>query len=107
MGLGVHCEKPPPSSSAPYHIGIILAERFVRYSHQEYQSYTDSFNNVLRAKDQIKRVVAKGDLVAPDKQIAKKVKLVHKINPNGKKAGRVRVILSGHDGTGGHLNRLD
>lgn len=52
-------------------------------------------------------VVAKGDLVTPHEQIAKKVKIVHKINPKGKKTGRVQVILSSHDGTGESMNRPD
>ncbi|KAI0450091.1 hypothetical protein F5B21DRAFT_517692 [Xylaria acuta] len=107
MGLGVRCEKPLPVYSAPCHIGIILAERFASYCHQEDQRYTDSFDGVLRAKDHIKWVVARGDLVTPHEQIVKKVKMVHKINPNGKKTGRVNVILSSHDETGEDLNRHD
>lgn len=54
MGLGVGCEKPPLVTSAPYHIGVILAERFASYYHQEDQRYTDSFDGIERAKDHIK-----------------------------------------------------
>ncbi|KAI0415867.1 hypothetical protein F5X98DRAFT_376248 [Xylaria grammica] len=106
MGLGVYCEKPPPNSRAPYHIGIVLAERFARYAHEEWQRYDDSLDGVSRAKDHIKWVVAKGDLVTPHEQIAKKVKIVHKITPRGKKAGRVRVILSSREETGDDINQL-
>ncbi|KAI1737444.1 hypothetical protein F4680DRAFT_214502 [Xylaria scruposa] len=107
MGLGLRCEKPPHVASAPYHIGVILAERFASYCHQEDQCYVDSFDGISRAKDQIKWVVAKGDLVTPYEQIEKKVKIVHKITPRGKKTGRVKVILSSHDGTSDNLNRPD
>ncbi|KAI0532804.1 hypothetical protein GGR58DRAFT_522464 [Xylaria digitata] len=97
MGLGIGCEKPPPNSSAPCHIGVVLAERFAGYFHEESQRYNDSFDDILRAKDNIKWVVARGDLVTPREGIAKKVDI----------AGRVRVILSCHDGIGENLNRLD
>ncbi|KAI3339486.1 hypothetical protein F4824DRAFT_45665 [Ustulina deusta] len=107
MGLGVSCEQPPHNSGAPYHIGVVLAEQFASYFHQEHQRYADTFDNVFRAKDHIKWVVAKGDLVTPHEQITKTVKIVQKINPKGKKAGRVRVILSSHDRTSEHLSQLN
>ncbi|KAI3320302.1 hypothetical protein HD806DRAFT_507127 [Xylariaceae sp. AK1471] len=100
MGLGIGCELPPPNSSCPYHIGVVIAERFASYSHEECQKYTDTFDNVHRAKDNIKWVVAKDDLVTPHEGIEKKVKIVHKVTRTGKKAGRVAVVLSCHVNTG-------
>ncbi|KAI1349090.1 hypothetical protein F5Y01DRAFT_327762 [Xylaria sp. FL0043] len=105
IGLGVDCEPPPPNVSAPYHIGVVLAERSANYPYLEQQRYIDSFDNVVRVKDHIKWVVSKGDLVTPHEQIVKKVKIVHKITPRGKKAGRVRVVLSTHDGNSHDIYR--
>ncbi|KAI1307552.1 hypothetical protein F5Y03DRAFT_405610 [Xylaria venustula] len=100
MGLGVGCKPPPPSFGSLYHIGVVIAERFASHPYLEQQRYIDSFDNISRVKDHIKWMVAKGDLVnqTPPKEIVKKVKLVYKVNPNGKKTGRVRVVLSMHDG---------
>ncbi|GAW16725.1 hypothetical protein ANO14919_061620 [Xylariales sp. No.14919] len=71
-----------------------------------WQRYNDSLDGVARAKDHIEWVVAKGGLVTPHEQIAKKVKIVHKITTRGKKAGRVREILSSHEETGDDMNQL-
>jgi hypothetical protein len=106
MGLGLGSELPAPNSSCPYHIGVVLAERFTSYAHEECQKYTDTFDNVPRARDNIKWVVAKDDLVTPHEGIEKKVKIVHKVTPTGKKAGRIEVVLSCHANTGEAPSRL-
>ncbi|KAJ8121543.1 hypothetical protein ONZ43_g2029 [Nemania bipapillata] len=106
MGLGIGCQKPPANSSAPYHIGVVLAERFASYLHEEQQRYADSFDGVYRAKDHINWVIAKGDLVTPDEMIEKKLKIFHKINPQGKKAGRIIVVISDHEERMNQLSRI-
>jgi hypothetical protein len=100
MGLGVGCEIPAPNSSCHYHVGVVLAERFTSYSYAKDQQYMDTFDHVLRARDHIKWVVAKDDLVTPHEGIEKRVKIIHKVTPKGKKAGRIVVVLSGHEEAG-------
>ncbi|KAI8635597.1 hypothetical protein F5Y19DRAFT_408383 [Xylariaceae sp. FL1651] len=109
MGLGIGCEMPAPNSSSSHHIGVVLAEQFARYSHRESQKYTDTFDNIARAKDHVKWIVAKGDLLTPHEGIEKKVKIIQKVTRTGKKAGRVIVVLSGHENFGetpSQLSRL-
>lgn len=98
MGLGVGCTIPPPALKCPYHIGVVLSKRFAEYDHELAQQYTDSFDNVARAKDNIKWVVARGDLVTNDGSIEKRVKILQKLTRTGKTTGRVTVVLSQHAG---------
>jgi len=106
MGLGIGCELPAPNIGCPYHIGVVLADRFKIYSHKEIQLYTDTFDGVNRAKDHIKWVVAKDDLVTPHEGIEKKVKIIHKVTRTGKKAGRVVTVLSNHEDYWQETDRL-
>ena len=97
MGLGMGGDRLVPVTGCPYHVGLVAAERFTSYDHEEAQRYTDSFDDVDRAKDNIKWIIAKGDLISPDQPIEKSTKVVWKTRPNGKKAGRVQLVFSDQD----------
>lgn len=113
MGLGMGGDRLVPVIGCPYHIGFVVAERFASYDHDEFQRYTDSFDDGVRAKDNVKWIIARGDLVSPEQPIEKSTKVVWKTRPNGKKAGRIKLVFSsqtrpgvpatqlsrGHDGT--------
>lgn len=94
MGLGKVCDAPPAVSECPYHVGVVVASRFAPYDHVESQKYVDTFDNITRAKDNIKWIIEKGDLIAHNSAIDKSEKIVRKTNPNGNKTGRVIIVVS-------------
>jgi hypothetical protein len=96
MGLGLGCEVPPPCVRCPFHIGVVAAKRFAPYHHLQEQKYTDSFDNIHRAKDHIQWVLAKGDLI-PVEGIVKTVTVIQKLKPTSKKTGRVIIVTSESD----------
>ncbi|KAI0125388.1 hypothetical protein BJ170DRAFT_501363 [Xylariales sp. AK1849] len=97
MGLGMGCTKPAPVVQFPYDIGIKIARRFASYDHDESQKYTDSLDWIERAKDNIKWIIGKGDLILPDSPTIKRETLVRKTTPNGNKVGTV-VLVNLHSG---------
>ena len=94
MGLGVGCIPPAPVTQCPYHIGVVLAERWTRYSHEESQRYEDSFDNMARAKENIKWVVARGDLITQDEGIHVSQPIIKKLSRNGNRAGVLTLAFS-------------
>ena len=104
MGLGIGCSIPPPVLKCPCHIGIVLAKRFAKYDHKPQQRYTDTFDNIDRARDNIKWVVAKDDLITEKDGIQRMLRVVKKKTTAsrtfGKSVGRVTVVYSTFDGLG-------
>ncbi|KAI1373089.1 hypothetical protein F4677DRAFT_430205 [Hypoxylon crocopeplum] len=100
IGLGIGCEIPPASTRCPYHVGVVLARRFAEWDHYEEQKYTDSFDSISRARDDIKWVIAKGDLVSPLQGIEAKVRIIKKVTLKGSQTGRVVLVTSSFDGPG-------
>ena len=98
MGLGLGCDQPPPTKQCPYHIGVVLAERWTEYSHEQSQKYADTFDNKTRARDNIKWLVAKGDLITQDEGIAVSQRIIKKLTRNGNRAGAVTLAFSYVDG---------
>lgn len=93
MGLGLGCTPPAPSKECPYHIGVVLAERWTEYNHQQGQKYVDGFDGVTRAKDSIKWLVAQGDLITPDEGIQVTQSIVKKLSRNGNRAGSLKLVF--------------
>jgi hypothetical protein len=100
MGLGIGCDIPPEVFNCPYHIGVRLAQRFAPYAHDESQKYSDSFDYERRARDNIKWVIAKGDLVAQDNPIVKTTTVIRKFTPTGNKKGTVVLVRSKYSESG-------
>ncbi len=98
MGLGLDCRPPPPQSPCPVHVGIVVAERFAHYDHEPLQKYQDSFDKIERAKNQIKWIVNKGDLLPSDGGLTTRLKLVRKMTQTGSQAGTIRIVTSTYDG---------
>lgn len=96
-GLGVHCDIPTECIKCPYHIGVVLSQRFTDFDHHPEQRYTDSFDNSERARDNIKWMVAKGDLITVEEGIDKQLKLVRKITSRGNQVGTVTIVTSDAD----------
>ncbi|KAK0617593.1 hypothetical protein B0T14DRAFT_569083 [Immersiella caudata] len=107
IGLGVDCVTPAPSLPCPFHLGFVLSERFALHKHPESLRYTDSFDKVERAKNHIKWVISKGDLVPPDKTIEQELKLVHKMSMPAHKPGSITAVLSWEDSFSGLPGQLD
>ncbi len=97
MGLEIGCSMPPPCYGSPFHIGVVLAENFAEYAHQPSQKYTDSFDGLARARDNIKWVIAKGDLVETNARTSKTLKVVTKMSQPGHRPGSVTIVLSSSD----------
>ncbi|KAH7012861.1 hypothetical protein EDB80DRAFT_834451 [Ilyonectria destructans] len=93
MGLGLGCTPPAPSKECPYHIGVVLAERWTEYNHQQGQKYVDGFDGVTRAKDSIKWLVAQGDLITPDEGIQVTQSIIKKLSRNGNRAGSLKLVF--------------
>lgn len=94
MGLGLGCTPPAPSKESPYHIGVVLAERWTEHNHKEGQKYVDAFDGVTRAKDNIKWLVAQGDLITPDEGIQVTQSIIKKLSRNGNRAGSLELVFA-------------
>lgn len=93
IGLGLDCEVPSPSLPSPFHLGFVLSERFALYEHPSEARYTDTFDNLERARNHVKWVVSKGDLVPPGRSIHRELKLVQKMSQPAQKPGSVGAVL--------------
>ncbi|KPM41797.1 hypothetical protein AK830_g4680 [Neonectria ditissima] len=99
MGLGLGCRPPPPCKECPFHIGVVLAERWTVHKHELSQHYTDAFDKVSRAKESIKWLVAKGDLITQDEGIETTQSIVKKLSSNGNRAGTVTLVFAEFEAT--------
>jgi hypothetical protein len=98
IGLGLGCEIPPEAVKCPFHIGVVVSQRYNEFDHKVGQKYEDSFDTrTPRAKDCIRWVAAKGDLITANEGIHKTVKLVRRVTPNGSKRGTIRIVTSAAD----------
>ncbi|KAK4173157.1 hypothetical protein QBC36DRAFT_360672 [Triangularia setosa] len=79
LGLGMNCNVPPPCAECPYHIGVLISQQFHEYENDERQAYTDRIDQNMRAKDHLKWIATKGDLITQAHGINKRLKLVRKI----------------------------
>lgn len=86
-----------PNIPSPFHIGVVLSTRYMTFDHDLRQKYTDTFDEIDRAKDHIHWVVAKGDLVTMD-GIKERVKIMRKFTPDGSLNGEINVVVSRYDG---------
>lgn len=75
----MNCEVPPACAECPYHIGVLISQQFHEYENDEKQAYTDAIGQSMRAKDHLKWIAAKGDMITQPDGISKSVKLVRKI----------------------------
>jgi hypothetical protein len=71
--------RPRAVNSVREHVGIQIAPFFAAYDHDEDQLYYDSFDHSKRARDNIKWLVAKGDLIPDGKPIVKCERVVRKV----------------------------
>ena len=72
----------------------MLAERWTRFNHNADQKYQDSFDDLVRAKENIKWLVAKGDLITEEEGIQVSQPIAQKLSRNGNRAGVLKVVLS-------------
>ncbi len=94
MGLGIGCDVPPACIPCPVHIGVVLSQRFVKWNHDPKQGYQDYFDKTNCAKDNIKWVIAKGDLIERDEPTSKSVKLTVEMRKPGYRPGSVSIVRS-------------
>lgn len=106
MGLQLGCWIPPPSKKCPFHVGVVLSQRFMHYEHHRRQRYTDSFDDVPRGNDNVKWVISKGDLIAPDEPISKTLRLVTKMTQPGHRPGSLTIVTSTDSDPNGPTTRL-
>lgn len=106
MGLQLGCELPPLCHKCPVHVGALLSERFKEYAHLSEQRYTDTFDDELRAKDNIKWFISKGDLIAPDEPIKKRLRLVTKMSQAGHRPGSLTIVTSTDSDPNGPATQL-
>ncbi|KAI5458969.1 hypothetical protein BGZ63DRAFT_269464 [Mariannaea sp. PMI_226] len=107
LGLGINCERPNVCVECPFYIGVVLAERWMMYNHDTRQEYQDSFDNKIRAKDNVKWLVNKGDLITTNERIEITQKIIRKIAQKGNKAGRVQLVFSTLDCVGQPPTQLE
>ncbi|KAK4198218.1 hypothetical protein QBC40DRAFT_341386 [Triangularia verruculosa] len=79
LGLGIECEVPTACVECPYHIGVLISQQFHEYENDETQAYMDMIDQNMRAKDHLKWIAAKGDLITQADGIRKSVKIVRKV----------------------------
>ncbi|CAI4213222.1 unnamed protein product [Parascedosporium putredinis] len=65
-----------------------------REEHHRPERYTDAFDKVHRAKNQIHWVFRRGDLMYQSKPLSRSVTLVQKISVTGVRKGSVRIVVS-------------
>lgn len=107
IGLGLDCEVPSPSLPCPFHLGFVLSERFALHEHPSEARYTDTFDKLERARNHVKWVVSKGDLVPPGRSIHRELKLVQKMSQPAQKPGSISAVLCWQDApVSGQLDKL-
>jgi hypothetical protein len=106
LDMGCGCP-PPPVMTSPCHVGVVLASSFAEFKHNLQQRYEDSFDGAIRAKNEIKWIVNKGDLVTQEEGITKTIRTVRKLTPSGLKVGRVIIVTSQYEGRGEIPSNLD
>jgi hypothetical protein len=106
MGLQLGCLAPAASARCPVYIGVMLSERFGEHIHEEGQKFTDSFDGVSRAKENVKWVVEAGDLIAHGDPIERQLILVAKMTTAGHKPGYVNIVIFREGALGGPSRRL-
>ncbi|KAK4188114.1 hypothetical protein QBC35DRAFT_451557 [Podospora australis] len=96
LGLGIECQTPPECFACPYHIGVLVSQPFHEYENVENQAYVDMLDLNMRAKNHIKWIVARGDLVTQHGGMKNTTKLVRKIVRVGDQAmrGSVTIVTS-------------
>lgn len=92
MGLGVDCRPPQAVYWAREHIGVKLTTNFLAYEHTTQQRYTDSFDLADRARDNIKWVVMRGDLILHDRPILRSQAIIRKMSQHGNRRGTVVLV---------------
>ncbi|KAH8894314.1 hypothetical protein GQ53DRAFT_643950 [Thozetella sp. PMI_491] len=97
LGLGIGCQIPAPVYECPYHIGVVVAERFTEYDYPGASRYEDTFDGSSRTRDHIEWLVEKGDLIDPSRPTTKEFKMVKKLTEGGARTGRVIIIYSTMD----------
>jgi hypothetical protein len=108
MALDMGCGRPPPPvMTSPCHVGVVLASSFAGFKHNLQQRYEDSFDSAIRAKNEIKWIVNKGDLVTQEEGVTKTIRTVRKLTPSGLKVGRVIIVTSQYEGRGEIPSNLD
>lgn len=106
MGLQLGCEIPPLCNKCPFHVGALVSEPFLDHAHLSEQRYTDTFDGEFRAKDNIKWVIPKGDLIAPDEPIKKTLRLVTKMSQAGHRPGSLTIVTSTDSDPNGPATQL-
>lgn len=108
MGLQLGYMWPPHSEYhlCPYHIGIVVAEDFAIYTHQPEQRYTDSFDGKARARDDVKWLIARGDVVEGSIPTIRTIRLVTRMSQAGRRPGSVTIVLSPDERPGGPPRQL-
>ncbi|KAH7176556.1 hypothetical protein EDB81DRAFT_42690 [Dactylonectria macrodidyma] len=106
LGLGLGCTPPAPSQKVPYYIGVILAERWTAFKHDQGQRYIDSFDRSAKAKDSIKWLVAQGDLITQDEGIQVSQTIIKKLSRNGNRAGTLTLVFAETGGASEPPNQL-
>lgn len=104
MGLssGGEYRQAPICHQSPCHIGVVLAEPFANFSHEPEQRYLDTHDGKARAKNNIKWLVLKGDLIENELYVKQRIvrKLPKRMNP----ASRLTVVFDTWDYIGEHAN---
>ncbi|KAK1756307.1 hypothetical protein QBC47DRAFT_444660 [Echria macrotheca] len=100
MGLGIGCPAPPICIECPVYIGVLVAVDFKNYEHRDAQLYTDKFDRKLRARNHIKWMAAKGDLITREEGINNSLTITRKVIEDARLTGSIDVVISrmgGHE----------
>ncbi|KAF5027434.1 hypothetical protein F66182_454 [Fusarium sp. NRRL 66182] len=98
VGNGIERRLAPEALRCPYHIGVVLSERWVEYAHDPDQEYKDRFGHASLAKGNIKWIVSKGDLIDPNKgSIDMTQPVVQKFAKTNNLSGRLTVVFDKQD----------
>ncbi|KAM5343202.1 hypothetical protein ACJ41O_014168 [Fusarium nematophilum] len=102
MGLGLEGKQLEEKHLCPYHIGVVLAEPWAEFAHTMGQRYQDTYDSNMRAKDNIKWIISKGDLI--DGTIVKTQKIVKKLTRESNLAGRLKLVFDTNEYIGEYAN---
>jgi hypothetical protein len=78
----------------PYHIGVVLSDRFDADNHLPSQQYYDTFDNTSRAKDAVQWAIAKGDLICPSEPLRTTVTILRRLTHTSRPTGTVTIVMS-------------
>ncbi len=103
-GLGIGMIAPSPVRKCPRHFGVVISESYASFKHTEEDMYYDTLDGYKKAKGQLKWLVAKDDLILPEKPTELTFKFARKFGREDPKSFRLIFVASTENNTPSRLD---